>query len=550
MAKGFAFEDILNKSITDEKKKGAILAQLIEQNIVEEKYGKYVLNDAGAKSLLTDVRSGIMRASGLKGATSRVGTKNYLESIKANFYESEEVKGLTEDEKKELFDFLTSRAGGTTSGAYKDYSSSAVDGKLATVEGLGGKYPDSVAVKGLSPEAFVDMLYTDLNEYRNAILSRDASKKIKDDLVTNGTYTFEQIKEIQAEYNEHIKAHARIEEVENFFKSIGATVGKGGVSWDKSFKGFVEYERDTKTRITKRKIDTLRKYMPAPTTPFTPFEFSGGGLGGGVDAGASETPATGTHSTERGSQYIPKRRGFFARVGRWMAKHPILTSVIAVGVLAVGTLAINPVFALSYLGTGLLIGAGTVAVTSATKGIVYGASPRYRNFCYDYDIEKNFRAVSKARTKCENIINRVKSLAGHDVFAEIHEATGADKSRVANDVVTSGRINESAVNKIREIVNAKKNTINKINKSNNKKLERIANIIDKKKVNSVDLGYNTDAEKDVFVEDFTQGREFEEGRLTESVENLKDARAIRDEARVAARTGRRGGRGRHGGRGR
>ena len=259
----------------------------------------------------------------------------------------------------------------------------------------------------------------------------------------------------------------------------------------------------------------------------------GAGLGSGSHTAGTGTSTSGAIPT--GTSYIFKRRGFFSRIGRAIARHPFFTGLITAGVITllstVITLAGIP-FILANIGVILptvFVGIPFVGGASGLVGRV--VSPRYRNFRYDYDIEKNFKKIWKNTIAIENTINNAKSLVGEHVFDEItnvsdastHIETNRAKAQKIQELVDDSSVDTTTIEIIRELSQAKRREINKKAKANSRKMNKIVDIISKKSVNSVDLG---EPDPSAFVKTDIDALDYERYRSSTDAKEVETMRHI------------------------
>lgn len=536
MAKKFAFEDVINsiKECTDDdKKREVIIKHLVETHVLNEKDdGTYSVNVGAANALLKSIRKTSRDEIGLPKGTKPCAER-YLDGILNDFYEHPNIKDeFSPEELKECFEFLTARPGKSVSTSYdSEYSLENVYRKINMLRDYTAKLDSAKAVDATVTADEVAGLVGDALMICDGVhLINMSSKTVHNDLVVRGANTYDNVDILIEGYNTYIQDpdHAPIDEIENFLAEIGATkdatTGAYATTWGDSFKGFVDFEKASKKRISPATIKKLRNKLSGELVHVDgPADSLSVDAGDG--AGGSTSDVLPPSSLTR-ALYTPKRRGFFEKVGRWMAKHPILTSVIAFGVVATGAMIINPVATLSVIGTGLVVGAGVIAGTSIGKGIVYASSPRYRDFCYNYDIEKDMMKVIKNRVIYENVINRVKARVDGPTFDEICNAR--DTEAKTAELLDAGRIDINTTTIVSAIVNDReRRKMAILSGKNTRKLAKIADMIDKRKENAVDMGMVEEADRDTLVEDVKNALDYEtskammDGRETSAIDGIR-----------------------------
>ncbi len=308
---------------------------------------------------------------------------------------------------------------------------------------------------------------------------------------------------------------------------------------------------DTPSEITETEDTPVGGTETTETT-----ETAGTGAGTGIDTGAdtgtgtgtpahgaglgsgSHTAGTGTSTSgaiPTGTSYTFRRRGFLSRVGRAIARHPFFTGLITAGVITLLSTAITLAgipFILANIGVILptvFVGIPFVGGASGLVGRV--VSPKYRNFRYDYDIEKNFKKIWKNTIAIENTINNAKSLVGEHVFDEItnvsdastHIETNRAKAQKIQELVDDSSVDTTTIEIIRKLSQAKRREINKKAKANSRKMNKIVDIISKKSVNSVDLG---EPDPSAFVKTDIDALDYERYRSSTDAKEVETMRHI------------------------
>jgi len=224
-----------------------------------------------------------------------------------------------------------------------------------------------------------------------------------------------------------------------------------------------------------------------------------------------------TPATPAGGEYV-RKHGFFARIGRFILRHPKRTIIVA-------TLATLTVLAFAAPVTLATYGLATIATTlgvpagvSIASGIAHGLSPKYREFKYNYDIEKNFIKSFKQREEYEQQLVRLKEILGKDPTTGIPviEQLNAKTDEAERD------------NAIRAILDADKNkkknaskvakTLLNLEQGNKDTVAEIRALTSKKRTNAKLMGMDEDARR-AHVIDEASGADYEENKRRDAADD-------------------------------
>lgn len=91
-----------------------------------------------------------------------------------------------------------------------------------------------------------------------------------------------------------------------------------------------------------------------------------------------------------------KKDNVFKRIGKWMARKPVLTATL---LFAVAVLPVTGALSTTILPSVFLFGTVGLLASNGVKGIAKGVSPRYHRFIYDYDIDKKNKKLEVVQEK-------------------------------------------------------------------------------------------------------------------------------------------------------
>ena len=148
-----------------------------------------------------------------------------------------------------------------------------------------------------------------------------------------------------------------------------------------------------------------------------------------------------------------KKHGFWGKVGRWIAKHPVITAGIALGAACV----VMPF--LGVAGTTALPSVLTTGALSVVAGgnfvkqcIVKPLSPRYRHFVKQYNVDKYMDKIDKIEAQREMILREAEDIL-------VNERVGKQSRKYAH-IPTRGEEKHAFNKKTRKSVNMQVDSAN------------------------------------------------------------------------------------------
>lgn len=135
---------------------------------------------------------------------------------------------------------------------------------------------------------------------------------------------------------------------------------------------------------------------------------TGGANTKGANASATNNTRT-TNNTGASTGKKKKKDNVFKRVGKWMARKPVLTATL---LFTVAVLPVTGALSTTILPSVFLFGTVGLLASNGVKGIAKGVSPRYHRFIYNYDIDKKNKKLEVIQEKmamgvkkAQNILN-------------------------------------------------------------------------------------------------------------------------------------------------
>ena len=477
------------------------LAKLLSDSSLDVKkkeslFTNWCVNDAGMQVsesgeidkkelayLWKDLNKQIAKACG-ENATKASSLKFYMDSYQKNFLEDKSISELSDEKRKEIFKFFSKRKTSYVGNEDVESEMKSVDDDFNEANAIAKTRVTSI--KGIGISNFISKidLYNEKSNEKNNF------NHVRKDLVTDGVGVYQNMITLQEEYNKYVVENGQVEEIEKFYEKYGGLVENedGNREWvhGGSLAESMSYQVEINHRITNTEVGKLLRLIRKEKT----------GEGPDLPPERPEKPEDPEKpEIDFGQEYPIPKRGFFARLGRWMGRHPFLTGLIGVGAFVVTGGLINPVFMLSNIGVMILACGGGLGTVAAGGGIARAASPKYRNFIYNYDIEKYFKKIKKNNIKVEATLDAVKDIVGEKSFQEIQEVktqtinseTNKVKAQKIEELVDNGKVNAETITQVKAIIDARKKKVNKA-LDNSKKLNKIQNLITKKQINAVDLG--------------------------------------------------------------
>lgn len=220
--------------------------------------------------------------------------------------------------------------------------------------------------------------------------------------------------------------------------------------------------------------------------------------------------------TTSNSEEYTKSHGFFARIGRWALRHPVVAGLLAAAIVIVPAIAINSFAFFSFFGANVLATAGSLAGIGAGFRIARGISAKYREFIYNYDIEKNFVKSFKQRDQYERQKERLTDVLGRDGSGN----NVLDDIIAAPDDATKNAEIQALNAKTRKSASRIAKTMNRIDQKNQDTIATIRDLTGKKRSNAKTMGMDA-AARDAHVEAETKGINYEEDERNKIDANVK-----------------------------
>ena len=474
------------RSMTDEEKREKVAEFCSEMGIDTADFSGEL------KILMSDIKTATKKVCGVIHSkdgnyvsVTRKSIGSYLTSYVDNFLNDESVR--KQENKEKYFEFLMGEKATyldeeTCKGLLAENMNRAKNAKF-------GKTPDLLDLANA------------VVSYNEAVSTREYVEKIYKNCVVNGVDIYQSAKTLEENYNSYASDDKKLEPVESFYAKNGgfesadpSVSGRGQALVSRSLADFVDTQISTGRRVTKTEVKNLNTEINKAKVAESSVSEHASDLKPVVDEPSKDEEEKSSSIDTDGQYKIPKR-GFFARLGRWMGRHPFLTSLIAVGTFIVTGGLINPVFMLSNIATLILACGGGLVSVAAGGGVVRAASPKYKNFIYNYDIEKYFKKIKKNNIKVETTLDIVKGLVGEKEFEAVAQVkpkttnieTNKAKAQKIEELVGAGKVDNDTIAQVKAIADARKKKVNKA-LNNSKKMDKIQALLTKKQINAVDLG--------------------------------------------------------------
>lgn len=479
------------RSMTDEEKREKVAEFCSEMGIDTADFSGEL------KILMSDVKTATKKVCGVIHSkdgnyvsVTRKSIGSYLTSYVDNFLNDESVR--KQDNKEKYFEFLMGEKATyldeeTCKGLLAENMNRAKNAKF-------GKTPDLLDIANA------------VVSYNEAVSTREYVEKIYKNCVANGVDIYQSAKTLEENYNSYASDDKKLAPVESFYAKNGgfesadpSVSGRGQALVSRSLADFVDTQISTGRRVTKTEVKNLNTEInkaKVAESSASEHALDLKPVVGESDKAESSNDKEGHDSNNyTDGQYKIPKRGFFARVGRWMGRHPFLTSLITVGTFIVTGGLINPVFMLSNIATMILACGGGLVSVAAGGGIVRAVSPKYKNFIYNYDIEKYFKKIKKNNIKAETTLDIVKGLVGEKEFEAVAQVkpkttnieTNKAKAQKIEELVGAGKVDNDTIAQVKAIADARKKKVGKAI-DNSKKMDKIQALLTKKQINAVDLG--------------------------------------------------------------
>ncbi len=102
-----------------------------------------------------------------------------------------------------------------------------------------------------------------------------------------------------------------------------------------------------------------------------------------------------------------KKDNVFKRIGKWMARKPVLTATLLFATIA---LPVTGALSTTILPSVFLFGTVGLLASNGVKGAAKGVSPRYKRFIYNYDIDKKMKKLEVTQERMASKIRYAQNI--------------------------------------------------------------------------------------------------------------------------------------------